>query len=333
MAWVDTKHVPAIEALMERLCAGPNEHELGRLLWEHVAAGGKRLRARLAMAAVQALGRPAEDGVAWGAACELLHNASLVHDDIQDGDEYRRGRRSLWARHGVAQAINVGDLGIALAYAALGPVPGPDALRWRLASLIARSSRRIVEGQASEMRLLDAGLPTWPEYASCVEGKTSALFALPIEGAALIAGRSPDVSGALADACRPVGLLFQIQDDVLDLYGENGRDGRGSDLAQAGKVTALVIDHLRLHPEDREWLLAVLSAPREHTSQAMIVRVIERFAEGGALAAVWERMDEIRRRLRRSAALAAEPALAEVVGGFLVEALRPVEHTRPRSRG
>lgn len=332
MPWIDRAHVSTIEALMRHVCAGTNDHELGRIVWEHIAAGGKRLRARLALSAVQALGGRPESGVAWGASCELLHNASLIHDDIQDGDELRRGRKALWVSHGVAQAINAGDLCIALGYSVLGLVPGSDALRWQLTSLVARSSRRIVEGQSEEMSLLASGVPGWLEYASCVQGKTSALFALPVEGAALITGRSPEEAAGLADACRPMGLLFQMQDDILDLYGKNGRESPGSDIAQPGKVTALVVEHLRLHPGDREWLLAILAAPRDRTSRAAIDEVIARFAEGGALAAVWRRIDELRRRLRASASLAREPALAELVSGFLAEALAPIEHTRSEER-
>jgi geranylgeranyl diphosphate synthase, type I len=332
MPWAEATHVSVIEERMRRLCLGARDHELGRVVWEHVAAGGKRLRARLALAAVRALGGAEAHGVAWGAACELLHNASLIHDDIQDGDERRRGQPSLWARYGVPQAINAGDLAIALSYLAIEAVPGPDTLRWRLARLIAGSSRLVVLGQASEMTLLAAGAPAWQEYEKCVTGKTSALFALPVEGAALIAGRSPSEAAALADACRPMGLLFQIQDDILDLYGDSGREARGSDLAQAGKVTALVVEHLRLHPEDRGWLLAILAAPRERTAREAIDEAIARFADGGALAAVWRRIDDIQRRLRASREIAAEPALAELVSGFVTEALRPVEHTRPGPR-
>src|SRR5207253_5923232 len=184
-------------------------------------------RARLALFAVQALGGRAADGVAWGVSCELLHNASLIHDDIQDGDQLRRGQRALWARYGVAQAINAGDLCIALGYGALEAVSGGDALRWHLTKIVARSSRHIVEGQAREMLLLSSGVPRWEDYATCVEGKTSALFALPVEGAAIVAGSSLEHAAALAAACRPLGLLFQIQDDVLDLFGDNGRDARG----------------------------------------------------------------------------------------------------------
>ncbi len=327
--WDDRSSLVAIEALMQQLCTEAPNPLLGQMAWEHIATGGKRLRARLALFAVRALGG-GEGGGPWGAACELLHNASLIHDDIQDGDRLRRGQPALWTRYGTAQAINAGDLCIALGYAAIGAVAGSDALRWQLTSTMTRAARRIVEGQAAEIGMLDRAAPSWSEYAACVEGKTSALFALPIEGAALIAGRSPDEARLLADACRPLGLLFQVQDDILDLYGESGRDEPGSDLAQQGKVTAFVVEHLRLHPEDAGWLLRVIATSRAETSRADIAAIITRFADDGALEAVWARVDELRAGLERAFTWQREPALAALVQYFVAEALRPVEHTRQR---
>lgn len=316
---------------MRELCADNLNPELGRLAWEHIAAGGKRLRARLAVQMVHAQGAPGERGIAWGAACELLHNASLIHDDIEDGDQFRRGKPALWARYGTAQAINAGDLCIALSYAAIAAVPVADAVRWQLTQAMTRAARCIVEGQAAEFSLLprSKGVPRWQDYAACVEGKTTALFSLPIEGAALIAGRSLDEARALAYGCRQLGLLFQIQDDILDLFGKNGRDMPGSDLAQAGKATAFVVEHLRIYPDDAPWLLGILSTPRKETSPEQISGAIRRFREGGALAAVWQRIDEIRRELAASLPLAREPRVATLVEDFADAALRPVEHTRP----
>ncbi len=338
--WADPAPIAAVEALIRALCLpAPPERAvrdderdggLGQLVWDHVASGGKRMRARLAIFAVEALGGQAADAVPWGACCELLHNASLIHDDIQDGDRYRRGRPALWTRHGIPQAINAGDLSITLAYLAIGHVPVSDALRWRLTQTVSTAARHVVLGQAAELRLL-AGDCSWERYAACVEGKTSALFALPLEGAALIAGRSPGDAAELADVFRPLGLLFQIQDDILDLYGENGREMRGSDLAQSGKVTAIVVEHLRLHPEEREWLLEVLRAPRDNTPPAEIERAIERFVSGGAVAAVWRRIDALVAALEQSRALAREPALFALAETFAAEALRLVAHTRPRT--
>ena len=308
---------------------GDHPSKLGRMAWEHISAGGKRLRARLAISAVQALGGAAADGVAWGASCEFLHNASLIHDDIEDGDTYRRGAAALWTRYGIAQAINAGDLCIALGYAAIDAIPVSSKSRWELTKIVTRASRRMVEGQAAELSLLDSRIPVFGEYAACVQGKTSALFSLPIEGAAIIAGRSQQEAETLADACRSLGLLFQLQDDILDLYGNNGRQLRGSDLAQAGKATAFVVEHLRIHPQDDKWLLGILNTPREQTSPESIAEVLDRFASGGALHAVWERIEDIRSTLESSASLRREPALAALVHEFIAAALRPVAHTRP----
>jgi geranylgeranyl pyrophosphate synthase len=139
-------------------------------------------------------------------------------------------------------------------------------------------------------------------------------------------------AAALADACRPLGLLFQIQDDILDLFGENGRDRPGSDLALSGKATAFVVEHLRLHPEDTAWLLSILTAPREQTSNADIDEAIRRFAADGALAAVWQRIDDIRAALVGAPVLVSERPLLLLMQQFVDAALAPVAHTRPAAR-
>jgi geranylgeranyl pyrophosphate synthase len=115
----------------------------------------------------------------------------------------------------------------------------------------------------------------------------------------------------------------------LDLFGNNGRDVRGSDLAQSGKATAFVVEHLRLHPHDRDWLFRILNAPREQTPREAIDEAIERFERRGALGAVWDRIDEIRAALEASPSLRREPALRDLVDHFVTTALQPVEHTRP----
>jgi geranylgeranyl diphosphate synthase type I len=327
--WTDPSYIVSMEGIMQQLCFAERDPALGQLVWEQIATGGKRLRARLALFAAKALGGQIADGVAWGACCELLHNASLIHDDIQDGDRFRRGRPALWARYGTAQAINAGDLSIALSYLAIGVIPVSDAMRWRLTETVSLAARRVVAGQAAELQLLSAELLNWETYASCVEGKTAALFSLPLEGAAIIAGRSREEARLLGDAFRSLGLLFQIQDDILDLYGDNGREMRGSDLAQSGKATAFVVEHLRLHPADRDWLVKILTAPRADTSPEEIDRVIARFADDGALVAVWQRVDALRHEIANSLVLAREPALRALAERFVAEALRPVSHTRP----
>lgn len=315
-----------VESAMVRLTAGSRLEKLGVIAQEHLATGGRRFRARLALGVVEALGGRRSDGIAWAAACELLHNATLVHDDLQDGDEIRRGHPAVWARHGVEQAINVGDLMLMLPYRVISEVPVSDDMRWHLAHALAVHAEAVVRGQAAEQDLLPARRLSWDEYSRASEGKTAALFSLPVFGAALIAGLSVDSARELADAFRPLGVLFQMQDDVLDLYGDKGRAIVGSDLYE-GKVSALIVEHLRLHPEDEEWVLDLLQTPREHTLPREVDAAIARFRDSGALDGVWARLVSLESNIASTPCLKQRPKIASVAQDLVAEALRPIVHT------
>ncbi len=320
-----------VEALMLRLATGDRLDRLGRILREHVSSGGKRLRARLALGTAEALGAPRLDAVGWAASCELLHNATLIHDDVQDGDRFRRGREATWVRHGTAQAINAGDLALMLPYVAIEHVDASGDVRWALSRALARGAEDVVRGQAAELDLLSTRRVDWESYADSVMGKTAALFNLPVHGAALIAGRSPDDAAALSDAFRPIGLLFQIQDDVLDLFGIKGRREPGSDIKE-GKVSALVVEHLRLHPEDTDWLCGILATPRDQTRDRDVAEVMRRFDRGGALEAAWERLWEIEDAVAESPALLPHSRLHALAVELCAQALAPIVHTDPKQK-
>src|SRR5687767_11974938 len=112
-------HLPQVEALMRTLAGAQVDNVTGPIVLEHLATGGKRLRARLALAAAEACGGRVEDAIGWAAACELVHNATLIHDDLQDGDVLRRGHPTTWVKHGMAQAVNAGDLMLLLPFLAV----------------------------------------------------------------------------------------------------------------------------------------------------------------------------------------------------------------------
>ena len=317
-----------VEALMLRACSGEAFDRLSIVASEHLASGGKRLRARLALGAVEALGGNRAAGIPWAAACELLHNATLLHDDVQDGDRVRRGTAATWVRHGLSQAINAGDLMLMLPYSVLEHLWVGDGLKWRLSLVLAQNAERIVRGQATELDLLTHGKLDWDSYASASEGKTAALFGLPVEGAALLAGMDHHAARQLAEPFRRIGVLFQIQDDVLDLYGDKGRDVIGSDIYE-GKVSALVVEHLRLHPGDREWLTGLLAAPRSDTPLEEVERAIAAFREGGALDAVWDRMAAIEHEVDAWPSLRRERRLHAVATALVARAVAPIAHTAP----
>jgi geranylgeranyl diphosphate synthase type I len=316
---------------MHKLCIGERPDRPGTILLELVASGGKRLRAHLALATVEALGGDRSKAIGWAAACELLHNASLLHDDLQDGDRMRRGVEAAWVTHGMDAAITAGDLGLMLPYEAIDHIPVSAETKWHLTKALSLHANKTARGQADEASLLPDRRVSWASYWDAAVGKTAALFALPVEGAALIAGRTPAEARALAAAIAPVGGLFQVQDDVLDLYGDKGRDDWGSDLRE-GRVTALVVEHLRLHPDERAELLAVLDAPRRGTPDAAVRSFAERFVQGGALESIWDRLGEVEELVENSLVLAREPVLRAVAVELIARAIVPIAHTSESRR-
>jgi geranylgeranyl diphosphate synthase, type I len=291
----DIQHplVQRVEALMHRLTYGGEDDLVGQAACEHLESGGKRLRARLALASVEAAGLPAQTGVGWAAACELFHNATLIHDDIQDGDEKRRGKPTVWKNHGVAQAVNAGDLLFLNPINAILEMPVLPDVKSELCRDFSNYGLAVIRGQGAEISLRGRSQPTFDQYIMAAKGKTSALFALPVSGALRMAQCSDDVIQKHVEPFSLLGLAFQIQDDILDLYGDKGRGEKGQDVRE-GKISALVVKHLSLHPQDSDDVLTVLRAPRAATTKDEIRYLIDLFESGGALKALLQNLNSLR---------------------------------------
>lgn len=292
---------------------------------EHLSTGGKRLRARLAMETGVRLGATAESMVPWAAACELLHNATLIHDDLQDGDRVRRGKPTMWVKHGAAQAINAGDLMWVAPYLALEKLACDPAICWELTRLLARQGATVVRGQAIEWEMTQDGVTARETYLRAIRGKTSALFSLPVAGAAVLAGWGLERAQSLAAAFGDIGLLFQMQDDVLDLFGNKGRAEVGTDLKE-GKISALVAQHLALHPEDKDELLTLLKTERDKTSDESVLDMMDRFRSGGALLKVCEDILKIHQDACHAAIVKDNPGIQELMETLTAVILSPIEH-------
>lgn len=339
--WAD-RGIASVEARMRAVSMSDASDNLGLVVVEHLDTGGKRVRARLALAVAEALGLDVEDAVDWAAACELLHNATLIHDDLQDGDRTRRGHPTTWARHGMAQAINAGDLMLMLPFLAVGNSPAAAPVRGLLAQAIAEHAAETVRGQALEPNLpalcraavcerlgesagggaFDALAQAWRRTAL---GKTGALIGLPVRGSALLGGWSPEDAAALGRRFAQLGLVFQLQDDVVDLYGDKGRGEVGCDL-QEGKVSALVVSHLARAPEDARWLLGVLEAERGVLSRQDVRTVSRRFRESGALAAVLAQMVIETQEVLDDPLLQGFPSLRRVAEALVAVTCQPIAH-------
>lgn len=200
------------------------------------ARTGKRLRPRLVLAAARSFGAADPAAFPACAAVELLHNYSLIHDDIEDGDRLRHGRETVWSAFGVAHGVNCGDVVGALAYQVLEPVAtllGTDIASAMTASL-AHAHVSMCRGQALDLGFESDGSATIASYNEMIEGKTAALFACSARLGALCARATTEEAARCAEVGRSFGLAFQIRDDVDGIWGETARTGKtaGTDLGR-----------------------------------------------------------------------------------------------------
>jgi geranylgeranyl diphosphate synthase, type I len=208
--------VSEVDSLMAVLLSGHNGSACAAAL-EHLSSPGKQVRARLALHSARSLGLDLRSAVAIAAASELIHNASLVHDDIQDGSDLRRGTSTLWARHGRDVAICAGDLMISAAYAALAQVGGHH-----VSQAVARMHGRIsqvIHGQVSDLAARDSGATTFFQYRTIAVDKSAPLLGLPVELSLILAGRL-DCLVQAERAADAFALAYQMADDLEDVESD-----------------------------------------------------------------------------------------------------------------
>jgi len=235
---------PALGAVQHHL-SGPADRNgsrlLGAMVADQAAAGGKRVRGLLPAVIVSACVGPVEAAVALGAAIELVHNGTLAHDDIQDGDRLRRGRPTLWTIHGQAQAINAGDALLVAPLAWLARCDRvPAACRGELVALIADAIVETIRGQVADLALRERDPIAIDDLVAVHLAKTAPLFGACLEGAAVLLCATASQRAAAQRAAAALGLAFQIRDDVIDALGTKGRGLAGADLRE-GKVTAPIL--------------------------------------------------------------------------------------------
>ena len=169
---------------------------------------------------------------------------------------------------------------------------------------------------------LQDGRLTRGAYQRAVEGTTGSFFSLPIQGSALLAGCSEGDARLIGDSFLPVGHMFQVQDDILDLYGDKCREKRGSYIRD-GKVSALVVEHIARCPWDAEWLLPLLKR-RGRSTDADVDRAIVAFRQSGALNACLECIDQTSRTLLTSSPMSEHRWLPALASEFIALVLTPL---------
>jgi geranylgeranyl diphosphate synthase, type I len=245
---------------------------LKEMTFNHFQGIGKMIRPKLVYGLAKTLGVDSEKVLGWAVSCELLHNASLIHDDLQDGDKTRRGRPTTWYKYGKNHAINIGDF--LLIVAPLGIIDSNLScdLKLRLNKNYSEMASNIVIGQSEEFVLNQLNdLPNLRrDYFKCVSLKTAALFSYLAKGVAI----SGEISKLdfLGEVFNEIGIIFQIQDDILDLFGDKKRESVGCDI-QEGKVSFLIVKHFEIKPSDMDWMIPILKKERSKTN----IEDIEKF--------------------------------------------------------
>ncbi|MDH2908767.1 MAG: polyprenyl synthetase family protein [Candidatus Eremiobacteraeota bacterium] len=230
-----------------RLLERTEEHRSGDLLREaisyHFGFGafgptrvGKRLRPQLLFRTALHLGAPLESALDAAVAVEILHNYSLVHDDIEDRDELRHGRPTLWARYGIAQAINAGDAMCAISFLALTQCESYLGANAALSAVrtLHEAHRAMCDGQARDIAFESCDAVAFEEYLEMIAGKTAALFGAACELGAICAAADASTAERARGFGREYGMAFQIRDDMLGVWGDELETGKrvAGDLAR-----------------------------------------------------------------------------------------------------
>ena len=252
------------ENLKDLLIVKPPERFYKAVGWLPLA-GGKRLRPVMALAVGKMLGANEEDVMPFALALELTHNFTLVHDDIIDEDEFRRGVKTVHVAFDIPTAIIAGDTLFAMAYREISKLNVPGEILKEILRDFSEMVIELAEGEYEDVEFETRTDVTTEEYIEMIKKKTARIMQTACYGATLISTRSYEDAKKLGNYGLYVGLAFQIQDDILGLIGDPKVTGKpvGSDIRK-GKKTILVIHALNNTDEDTaKRLLEILNKPEK----------------------------------------------------------------------
>ncbi|CAB3287684.1 Short chain isoprenyl diphosphate synthase [Methanocaldococcus lauensis] len=236
-------------------------------------AGGKRIRPYLTVVTYMLKKDDIEKVLPAAVAVELIHNYTLIHDDIMDNDDERRGKPTVHKVYGEPIAILAGDLLYAKAFEAVSKINN-EKKSYEVLKILSKACVDVCEGQAMDMEF-ENYFPSMEEYLEMIRKKTGALLEAAVEIGAVMGDCNEEERKALKEYAKRIGLTFQIQDDILDLIGDKKKIGKpvGSDIRE-GKKTIIVIHALKTLDEDnKKKLLNVLG--NKNISDEEIKEIIE----------------------------------------------------------
>lgn len=255
----------------QRMLSRSSEYhpELEAAIEHLLSSGGKRVRPAIVILTGSLLGADEDKLISLGASIELLHTATLVHDDLIDGSLLRRGSPTLNSNWSSAATVLTGDYIFAQAAEI-----GSDIESTEIMSLFARTLSIIVNGEVRQL-FSDQGVTTREEYFRRIYEKTGSLFVLSAQAAAMLSSADEKTVQAAKTYGGQIGEAFQVVDDVLDFIGEEERLGKpvGSDLSQ-GVLTLPALYYKESHPDDQDFT-ALMKGEGDDQLMAKVIREIK----------------------------------------------------------
>ncbi len=275
------KYSASIDKEIQKSLSTVEPEDLQKSSQHLIMAGGKKIRPSLVVLCSEAVGGDVEDSLKTAAAVELIHTFSLIHDDIMDKDEMRRGRPSVHVLWGEPMAILAGDTLFAKAFETILETHIDGVSYERVVNAlktVVDSCIKICEGQAFDMSFEGNFEVSEAEYMDMIYMKTGALIAAATRAGAIIGGGTPEQVEALTEYGRLIGRSFQIHDDYLDVISDEEDLGKpvGSDIVE-GKMTLMVVHALsKTSKEDKKELISILKAG-EDTDVERAIEIFEKY--------------------------------------------------------
>jgi octaprenyl-diphosphate synthase len=239
-----------------------------------IESGGKRLRPMLTIAAAKLAGYAGEGHIRLAAAVEFMHTATLLHDDVVDESDYRRGKKSARLLWGNQASVLVGDFLLGQAFRMMVDVGSLQALK-----ILSNAAAVIAEGEVMQLAAAKNMATTEDEYLAIINAKTAALFSAAAEVGAAIANRPAEEQAALRAYGRNLGIAFQLVDDALDYSGDSERLGKsvGDDFRE-GKITLpVILAYRRGNDQERDfWRRALVEGDSSEENLARAVALMKR---------------------------------------------------------
>jgi len=273
-----------VEAELERhLPRVGDPSEFYASVWDLIDRGGKRIRPALVFLASECVGGNRTEALSAAAAVELLHNMTLVHDDIEDKSELRRGKPCIHKIYGTPTAINAGDAMLIKVFEIANSSQIPEERCHRLVFQVAKRAYDITWGQAFEFNMWKRKDFTEDDVIRLLRNKTGALTALSTEAGAIAGGGSEEHIKILSEFGETIGIGFQVIDDTLNVAGDVKKYGKeiGGDIRE-GKKTVLAA-HLLRTANNRDKKLFSRLLGKKKITQSEVKKAIKLYEKYGSI--------------------------------------------------